>query len=95
MSAKGRVKYPEKLLPSLLEQKLPRAFDERSEPQKTKFFGVSARRKPESQKPKSFGSLPGKPEPQNPLQPNANEGKINLAGPMWSQHVQAGLAPPV
>ena len=44
MSAKGRVKWPDKHMPSLLEQMLIRTFGERSEPEKTLVFRVSARK---------------------------------------------------
>ncbi len=55
MSAKGRVKWPYRHLPSLLEQMPMRPFDERSEPVKPKVLRVSARtyRKPK-QKPEQM-----------------------------------------
>ncbi|MCM1214396.1 MAG: hypothetical protein NC548_07730 [Lachnospiraceae bacterium] len=43
MSAKGRVKYPKKQMPCLHEQMLIRESDERSEPEKSLIFRVSAR----------------------------------------------------
>lgn len=43
MSAKGRVKCPEKQLPCLHRQMLIRGFDERSEPAKPEALRVSAR----------------------------------------------------
>ena len=56
LSAKGRVKWPYRHLPSLLEQMPMRPLDERSEPVKPKVLRVSARtyRKPK----KKSGQLP-------------------------------------
>ena len=43
MSAKGRVKWVENRLPSLLEQTVIRPFDERSDPSKSLILRGSAR----------------------------------------------------
>ena len=74
MSEKGRVKQIKNQMSSLLAQLVFYPFDERSEPEKTKFFRVSARsRGQENPKPSNLSSLLPKAKTHPPQRRKNNE----------------------